>query len=121
MNRPLETDPLAAVKADQSIALRLHALAHPARLAILRMLACRDACCCKDVVAEVGLAQSTVSQHLRTLVEAGLVSYRPDRQSSRYSLDRAALGALARNVGSLLEVCCAEPDCCGEKAGEAPR
>jgi len=121
MNRPLETDPLAAVKADQSIALRLHALAHPARLAILRMLACRDACCCKDVVAEVGLAQSTVSQHLRTLVEAGLVSYRPERQSSRYSLERPALAALAASIGGLLESCCAGPDRCSGKVKEAAR
>lgn len=88
------------------VASRLQALAHPARLAILRMLACRDACCCKDVVGVVGLAQSTVSQHLKVLVEAGLVAYAPDRQASRYSLERAALRELATSINGLLEECC---------------
>ena len=60
----------------------------------------------KEVVARVGLAQSTVSQHIKILVEAGLVSYRPQRQSSCYSLDRQALGALSAEISSLLETCC---------------
>ena len=84
----------------------LSALAHPVRLAILRQLASRDACCVKEVVARVGLAQSTVSQHIRMLVDAGLVSYRPQRQSSRYSLDRRALGMLSAEIASLLRACC---------------
>ena len=89
-----------------TVARRLSALAHPVRLAILRQLASRDACCVKDVVARVGLAQSTVSQHIKVLVEAGLVTYRPQRQSSCYSLDRRALGALNAEISSLLETCC---------------
>lgn len=89
-----------------AVARGLSALAHPVRLAILRQLASRDACCVKDVVARVGLAQSTVSQHIKVLVEAGLVSYRPQRQSSCYSLDRRALGALNAEISSLLETCC---------------
>lgn len=88
------------------VARGLSALAHPARLAILRQLAARDACCVKDVVARVGLAQSTVSQHIKILVEAGLVSYRPQRQSSAYSLDRRALAALNAEISSLIENCC---------------
>lgn len=95
---------------DRLVAARLQALAHPARLSILRMLACRDACCCKDVVGVVGLAQSTVSQHLKVLVEAGLVAYAPDRQASRYTLDRLALRELAKGINGLLEECCAAPD-----------
>ncbi|WP_099866322.1 ArsR/SmtB family transcription factor [Pararhizobium haloflavum] len=90
-------------EADAVSARRLQALGHPARLRILRLLSRRDACCCKDVVGEIGLAQSTVSQHLKCLVEAGLVRYRPDRQASRYSLDRHALSDLSRIVGTLLE------------------
>lgn len=95
--------------AEAIMATRLQALAHPVRLRILKMLACRDACCCKDVVGVVGLAQSTVSQHLKMLVEAGLVSYRPDRQASRYSIDRQALGDLSVTIAGLLETCCAPP------------
>lgn len=87
----------------------LSALGHPARLAIVRQLADRDACCCKDVVERLDLAQSTVSQHLKVLVEAGLVDYRPERPRSRYSLNRAALDALADGVGALLAECAAPP------------
>jgi DNA-binding transcriptional ArsR family regulator len=93
---PLETERLAAI---------CSALAHPARIAILRRLACCDACCCKDVVASLDLAQSTVSQHLKVLVEAGLVRYQPGRPRSRYTLDRAALVDFEDRLKPLLSVC----------------
>ncbi|MGN6549368.1 MAG: ArsR/SmtB family transcription factor [Pararhizobium sp.] len=92
---------------------RLAALAHPVRLRILRQLAERDACCVKDVVARVGLAQSTVSQHIKVLVSAGLVTYQPDRQASCYRLDRGALAALSREIRDLLDACCS--GCCPKK------
>ena len=101
--------PCCAAGETATVVRGLSALAHPARLAILRQLASRDACCVKDVVARVGLAQSTVSQHIRILVEAGLVTYRPQRQSSCYSLDRPALKALDAEIRSLLETCCGGP------------
>ena len=63
---------------DTSIAARLAALAHPARLAIVRRLASSDACCCKDVVHHLDLAQSTVSQHLKELKKAGLIQGKID-------------------------------------------
>ena len=83
--------------ADARLAADLFALAHPVRLAIVRHLAEADACCNKDVVDRVGLAQSTVSQHLKILVDAGLVRCTPDRQRSRYSLDVRRLDALGRH------------------------
>ncbi len=49
------------------------ALGHPARVRILRLLAEHSGCVCGDIVDEVGLAQSTVSQHLAVLKEAGLI------------------------------------------------
>lgn len=49
------------------------ALAHPARVAILRMLLERKACICGDIVEELPLSQSTVSQHLKELKETGLI------------------------------------------------
>lgn len=88
------------------MARRIQALAHPARLEILRLLARTDACCCRDVVRQINLAQSTTSQHLKVLVEAGLVRYRPDRQTSRYTLDRSAMGELTRAVNEFLASCC---------------
>jgi ArsR family transcriptional regulator, arsenate/arsenite/antimonite-responsive transcriptional repressor len=93
---------------EDGLAAKLSALSHPARLAILRHLSMRGCSCCKDVVDTVDLAQSTVSQHLKVLVEAGLVRYAPDRQRSRYELDRAAVASLSKAVSGLLDSCCVE-------------
>lgn len=84
----------------------LAALAHPARLRIVRQLSCRDASCCKDIVAGLELAQSTVSQHLKILVEAGLVRYRQSGQSSHYSIDPAAFMQMATLVNNMAQLCC---------------
>lgn len=88
------------------LAGRLAALAHPARLEILRHLAETECCCCKDVVNRLDLAQSTVSQHLKVLVEAGLVRLTPNGQRSLYEIDRQAFTGLSRSIGALLSSCC---------------
>ena len=93
----------------KEIACKLAALSHPARIEILRHLAGHQACCCKDVVECLDLAQSTVSQHLKVLVDAGLVRLTPDRQRSRYEVDRGALAALSGTVTRLLHACCVPP------------
>lgn len=84
------------------LAERLGALAHPVRIRILQHLAQREACCCKDVVQRVDLAQSTVSQHLKVLVAAGLVRLTPDGQRSRYEIDHAAFSQLSDAFGLLV-------------------
>jgi ArsR family transcriptional regulator len=89
------------------VAAKLAALAHPARLEILAQVAGKGACCCKDVVECLDLAQSTVSQHLKILVDAGLLIYRSDRQRSRYELDRASMENLSAEVARFAELCCA--------------
>lgn len=91
---------------EENVAAGLAALSHPARLRILRHLACCPACCCRDVVERLDLAQSTVSQHLKVLVDAGLVRFSPDRQRSRYELDRAALKTLSSTLSALVDDCC---------------
>jgi len=58
---------------DNRIAAYAKALAHPARVAILKLLINRQACICGDIVDELPLSQSTVSQHLKELKEAGLI------------------------------------------------
>ncbi|MCB0601167.1 MAG: winged helix-turn-helix transcriptional regulator [Saprospiraceae bacterium] len=58
---------------DQQLAVWAKALAHPARVAILRELAQRNACICGELVANLPLSQATVSQHLKVLKEAGLI------------------------------------------------
>ncbi len=58
---------------DNRIATYAKALAHPARVAILKLLIQRQTCICGDIVDELPLSQSTVSQHLKELKEAGLI------------------------------------------------
>lgn len=97
--------------ADAAVASGLAALAHPARLAIVRRLASSDACCCNDVVRHLDLAQSTVSQHLKVLVQAGLVFYEPKRPRSRYSLNKPALQEALNALGGLVNDCCPDASC----------
>lgn len=63
------------------------ALAHPARLAIIEALAEAKSCVCGDLVTEVGLAQATVSQHLKVLKAAGLIQGSIEGTSVCYCLN----------------------------------
>lgn len=58
---------------DNRIAIYAKALAHPARIAILNLLIKKKTCICGDIVDELPLSQSTVSQHLKELKQAGLI------------------------------------------------
>ncbi len=55
------------------IARLTKALAHPARIAIIELLLSKNTCVCGDIVEELPLSQSTVSQHLKELKEAGII------------------------------------------------
>jgi ArsR family transcriptional regulator len=85
------------------LAGRLKALAHPARLAIIEILAERDECVCGEIVTDLPLAQSTVSQHLKALKEAGLVQGTVEGRSTCYCLDPEVLSALEEEVGAFFE------------------
>ena len=102
----------ADIMQDDDLANVMRALGHPVRLSILRILAeqRQGDCCCTDVTQCLPLAQSTVSQHIKVLLEAGLVQRHARGTRNCYSLraDRiAAIGAacsglfagLAANVG----------------------
>jgi DNA-binding transcriptional ArsR family regulator len=65
----------------------------------------RTVACVKVLVGRIGLAQSTVSQHLKVLVDAELVRFRADRQSSRYTVNSGALRELAAIIGTTLDRC----------------
>lgn len=58
---------------DRELAALAKALAHPARIKIMRHLIGRKTCICGEIVSAVGLAQATVSQHLKVLKTAGLI------------------------------------------------
>jgi ArsR family transcriptional regulator, arsenate/arsenite/antimonite-responsive transcriptional repressor len=90
------------VESFDAAAERLKALGHPVRLAIVRALAERSACCCADVCSRLPLAQSTVSQHLKVLKEAGLISFRRDGVRSSYVLNPAAFGALRTDLEAIV-------------------
>lgn len=63
------------------------ALAHPARIAILQFLATQKACICGDIVNELPLSQSTVSQHLKALKDVGLIKGDVEGPSICYCID----------------------------------
>ena len=69
------------------IALIAKAIGHPARIAILQYLLQKNACICGDIVDEIGLAQATVSQHLKELKQAGLIKGDIDGRSVCYCID----------------------------------
>jgi ArsR family transcriptional regulator, arsenate/arsenite/antimonite-responsive transcriptional repressor len=81
---------------------RLKALGHPVRLAIVRALAEQSCCCCGDVCSRLPLAQSTVSQHLKVLKDAGLISFRRDGVRSSYVLNLAAFSALRHDLEEIV-------------------
>ena len=77
------------------------ALGHPARVAIMRVLAARDTCVTGELVGELPLAQSTVSEHLRILRQAGLVQGEVDGPRTKYCIDPVGLAALQDGIASL--------------------
>lgn len=72
---------------DNKIAKYAKALAHPARVAILQVLIKRQACICGDIVDELPLSQSTVSQHLKELKDSGLIKGDTDGVKVCYCID----------------------------------
>lgn len=78
---------VSASNTDEDIAVLAKALAHPARIRIVRLLLDKRTCIGGDIVAEVGLAQSTVSEHLRILKAAGVIVGEIERPRVCYSLD----------------------------------
>ncbi|MCU0904830.1 MAG: metalloregulator ArsR/SmtB family transcription factor [Tabrizicola sp.] len=95
---------------DDHLAELSKALAHPARLRILRLLQAIPGCIGGDIVDAVGLAQSTVSEHLRILKAAGIISGEIDGPRVCYALNPAALAPLAEFIASLTppptDACC---------------
>jgi ArsR family transcriptional regulator len=72
---------------EQDLAAFAKALSHPARIAILKVLAQRNECICGELVEILPLAQSTVSQHLKELKTAGLINGSVDGPRSCYCIN----------------------------------
>jgi DNA-binding transcriptional ArsR family regulator len=75
---------------DNKIAQFAKALAHPARVAIIQLLLKKQTCICGDIVDELPLSQSTVSQHLKELKNAGLISGEIEGVTTCYCIDEKA-------------------------------
>jgi len=84
----------------------LRAIAHPARFRIVKLLAARQECVCGDLVDELPLAQSTVSEHLKVLKDAGVVRGNIDGPNTCYCLEPEALAWLQREFVALSSACC---------------
>jgi ArsR family transcriptional regulator len=76
---------------DEQLAVLAKAIGHPVRVRILRTLSCGDSRVCRDIVCELPLAQSTVSEHLRILKEAGLIRSREAGGRVLYCVNQDAL------------------------------
>ena len=100
-----------AMVAFEPLAAACKALAHPARLSILQTLASRGTCICGEIVEVMPLSQATVSQHLKVLKEAGLITGETAGPKSCYCIDMEAMNRLKERFGQLfgsLETCCQE-------------
>lgn len=73
---------------DNKLAAYAKALAHPARIAIIQLLIKKQTCICGDIVEELPLSQSTVSQHLKELKSAGLIKGDIEGTKTCYCIDQ---------------------------------
>ncbi len=86
---------------EDTLAALAKALAHPARIRILRLLLATPGCIGGTIVDKVGLAQSTVSEHLRILKAAGVITGEIDGPRTCYALNPQTLDPLAGFIGAL--------------------
>lgn len=111
--RPARSDlPRRKVAIGEDIAVVAKALGHPARIHIVRLLLEKQSCIGCNIVDEVGLAQSTVSEHLRILKAAGLITGEIERPRVCYSLNPDSLLPLAGLLNAVFE-----KDARGERRG----
>ena len=104
-SKPLKEpdDATMAPESFAAIAALAKALGHPARIGIVSMLHGRQTCIGCDIVEEIGLAQSTTSEHLRILKVAGIITGEIERPRVCYSLNPDSLLPLAGLLNSLLD------------------
>ena len=96
-----DTRPVEGDDADEELAALAKALGHSVRVQILRILARKSTCVCGEIVDELPLAQSTVSQHLKILKEAGLIRGEVDGPRVCYCIEPHALRRLRALVSAL--------------------
>ena len=95
-----------------ALANYLKALAHPARIAILNYLFELNACVCGDLVEEIGLAQPTISQHLKELKKAGLIQGNVEGRSVCYCIHQENWVKMKGMLQEFLNKNSPHPQCC---------
>ena len=94
------------------LATMLKALAHPARIAILQLLIKANACICGELVNDLGLAQATISQHLKELKNAGLIQGNISGVSTCYCIDPKAWQILEKQLAGFFGSYSGPVKCC---------
>ena len=94
------------------LAQLLKVLGHPARIAIIQSIIRSNTCICGDLVTEIGLAQSTISQHLNELKHVGLIQGTIEGTSVCYCINKDTWDQLKSSLGELLNAVDANPKCC---------
>ncbi|MDF2452814.1 MAG: winged helix-turn-helix transcriptional regulator [Bacteroidota bacterium] len=97
---------------DNKIAKYAKALSHPARIAILQLLIKKQSCICGDIVDELPLSQSTVSQHLKELKEAGLIKGDTDGVKVCYCIDEKEWESAKNYLNLFLSAYVPKSKCC---------
>ena len=97
---------------DNRVANYAKALSHPARIAILNLLIQKQACICGDIVDELPLSQSTVSQHLKELKQSGLIKGEIDGAKVCYCIDEKEWKAAKERLDQLFDSYKGSDNCC---------
>jgi ArsR family transcriptional regulator, arsenate/arsenite/antimonite-responsive transcriptional repressor len=101
-----------AEKDEQLISTMAKALAHPIRISILKFLASQDSCFCGDIVNELPIAQSTVSQHLKELKDAGLIQGNIEAPKVKYCINTKNWKLLQKTFQKFSEKIIKSTNCC---------
>ena len=97
---------------ENKIATYAKALAHPARVAIVELLLNKQSCVCGDIVNELPLSQSTVSQHLKELKNAGIIKGEIEGVSVCYCINIQEWQQVKKYLGALLDTPVNDKNCC---------
>lgn len=99
-------------KTQNEMAAMAKAIAHPARIAILQQLLRANACICGDLVNELGLAQATISQHLKELKNAGLIQGTIEGTSVCYCINPAVWNQYKEAFAGFFKLAEMRSNCC---------
>ncbi len=97
-------------KRQNELAQLFKILGHPARIAILQYISKQNACICNDLVEEIGLAQATISQHLKELKSIGLLKGEIEGKSMCYCIDIDRWNTLQKILNSFFDT--TKMNCC---------